>query len=131
MVYQMPQIVSATSTSQSRLLLPAEERSEFAVMGFDILRTGYLHAQAQPRCSRFYVMTNRTARDTSRIGHWKTFRKHYDRSSSTKRTTITKVDIFHYVHGVLHDPVYREKYALNLRSRFPENSLLLQLFNMG
>ncbi len=32
---------------------------------------------------------------------------------------ITKDDIFHYVYGVLHDPVYREKYALNLKREFP------------
>ena len=33
--------------------------------------------------------------------------------------TITKEAIFHYVYGVLHDPVYREKYALNLKREFP------------
>jgi len=32
---------------------------------------------------------------------------------------ITKLDIFHYVYAVLHDPVYREKYALNLKREFP------------
>ena len=32
---------------------------------------------------------------------------------------ITKLDIFHYVYGVLHDPLYREKYALNLKREFP------------
>jgi predicted helicase len=33
--------------------------------------------------------------------------------------TITKEDIFHYVYAVLHDPIYREKYALNLKREFP------------
>jgi len=32
---------------------------------------------------------------------------------------ITKDDIFHYVYGVLHDPVYRETYAINLKREFP------------
>ncbi len=32
---------------------------------------------------------------------------------------LTKLDIFHYVYAVLHDPVYREKYALNLKREFP------------
>jgi len=27
--------------------------------------------------------------------------------------------VFHYVYAVLHDPVYREKYALNLKREFP------------
>lgn len=33
--------------------------------------------------------------------------------------TLSKDDIFHYVYGVLHDPVYREKYAINLKREFP------------
>jgi predicted helicase len=32
---------------------------------------------------------------------------------------ITKEDIFHYVYAVLHNPAYREKYALNLKREFP------------
>ena len=32
---------------------------------------------------------------------------------------ITKQAIFHYVYAVLHDPIYREKYALNLEREFP------------
>ncbi|HEX6442389.1 MAG TPA: type ISP restriction/modification enzyme [Stellaceae bacterium] len=32
---------------------------------------------------------------------------------------ITRDAIFHYVYGVLHDPAYREKYALNLKREFP------------
>jgi predicted helicase len=36
-----------------------------------------------------------------------------------KAAAITKEDIFHYVYGVLHDPAYRETYALNLKREFP------------
>lgn len=32
---------------------------------------------------------------------------------------VTKDAIFHYVYAVLHDPVYRETYALNLKREFP------------
>jgi predicted helicase len=32
---------------------------------------------------------------------------------------VTKDAIFHYVYAILHDPVYREKYALNLKREFP------------
>ncbi len=35
------------------------------------------------------------------------------------KAAITKDDIFAYVYGVLHDPVYRETYALNLQREFP------------
>jgi predicted helicase len=36
-----------------------------------------------------------------------------------KSRAIGKEDIFHYVYAVLHDPIYREKYALNLKREFP------------
>lgn len=36
-----------------------------------------------------------------------------------KARPITKDAIFHYVYAVLHDPVYREKYAQNLKREFP------------
>jgi predicted helicase len=43
------------------------------------------------------------------------FRAHY----SATKPSITKDAIFHYVYAVLHDPIYREKYALNLKREFP------------
>ena len=42
-----------------------------------------------------------------------------EKGGSRKSRQLTKDDIFHYVYGVLHDPVYREKYALNLKREFP------------
>lgn len=45
------------------------------------------------------------------------FQRRYD--SANKRQPITKKSIFRYVYGVLHDPIYREKYAVNLRREFP------------
>jgi len=46
------------------------------------------------------------------------FRIHYELGKKPKRP-ITKNAIFHYVYGVLHDPSYREKYALNLKRELP------------
>lgn len=36
-----------------------------------------------------------------------------------KDKKIKKVDIFHYVYAVLHNPAYRKKYDLNLKREFP------------
>jgi len=36
-----------------------------------------------------------------------------------KGRAISKDAIFHYVYAVLHDPLYREKYAQNLKREFP------------
>lgn len=47
------------------------------------------------------------------------FRKYYEPGRGKKRRPVTKEAIFHYVYAVLHDPIYREKYALNLRREFP------------
>ncbi|MCC6134055.1 MAG: N-6 DNA methylase [Candidatus Contendobacter sp.] len=49
------------------------------------------------------------------ITHWSLsrFQDHY------ADPAITKLAIFHYVYAVLHDPVYRETYALNLKREFP------------
>lgn len=47
----------------------------------------------------------------------KQFRSRYESEKSKHR--ITKDAIFHYVYGVLHDPIYREKYAQNLKREFP------------
>jgi predicted helicase len=41
------------------------------------------------------------------------FRTHYNDPN------ITKWDIFHYVHAVLHHPAYRERYAANLKRELP------------
>jgi predicted helicase len=47
------------------------------------------------------------------------FKKNYQPGRGKKDRPITKEAIFHYVYAVLHDPVYREKYAINLKREFP------------
>jgi predicted helicase len=47
------------------------------------------------------------------------FKKQYQPGRAKPKRPITKEAIFNYVYGVLHDPVYREKYALNLKREFP------------
>jgi predicted helicase len=51
------------------------------------------------------------------VTNWalKVFGEHY----SKLEARITKEDIFHYVYAVLHSPLYREKYAINLKREFP------------
>jgi predicted helicase len=49
----------------------------------------------------------------------KQFQQHYHPGKGRKPAVLNREAIFHYVYAVLHDPVYREKYALNLRRDFP------------
>ncbi len=55
------------------------------------------------------------------ISDWarKQFTQHYKAGTGKRLEAPTKAGIFHYVYAVLHDPVYREKYALNLKREFP------------
>ncbi|MCH7663672.1 MAG: DNA methyltransferase, partial [Chloroflexi bacterium] len=47
------------------------------------------------------------------------FQKQYPPKGGKRGRAISKETIFHYVYGALHDPVYREKYALNLKRDLP------------
>jgi predicted helicase len=46
------------------------------------------------------------------------FREHYRGKTSCDRA-MTKDAIFHYVYAVVYDPLRREKYARNLKRKFP------------
>jgi predicted helicase len=43
------------------------------------------------------------------------FERHYDGSPR-----VAKDDVFAYVYGVLHDPIYRDTYSINLKRDFPK-----------
>lgn len=47
----------------------------------------------------------------------KQFHSRYGKKQGKRE--LTKDAIFHYVYGVLHDPLYRETYAQNLKREFP------------
>lgn len=49
----------------------------------------------------------------------KQFASHYKAGPGKRLPEPTIEAIFHYVYAVLHDPVYREKYAQNLKREFP------------
>ena len=63
----------------------------------------------------FYIYKEDGTNRRENITDWalEKFREQYGDSS------ITKWDIFHYVYGVLHHPVYRERYAANLKRELP------------
>lgn len=60
---------------------------------------------------------------TDNITDWafKQFTTHYAAEIGKGKSArkITKQAIFHYCYAVLHDPLYREKYAQNLKREFP------------
>jgi predicted helicase len=67
------------------------------------------------QCFPYYVYDTDGTNRRDNITDWglEQFHSHY------KDTSITKLDIFHYVYGILHDPAYRTKYAANLKRELP------------
>jgi predicted helicase len=48
------------------------------------------------------------------------FRSHYSNLTDFENLSgLGKLEIFHYVYAVLHNPAYRQKYELNLKREFP------------
>jgi predicted helicase len=91
-----------------------EERVDFAVLATDALpnKDMFLPSAGQ------VVARYRYAKSGERIDNitdWalNKFVAHYGKKG------VTKDAIFHYVYAVLHDPIYRETYALNLKREFP------------
>lgn len=63
----------------------------------------------------FYVYNEDGTNRRENITDWalERFRENY------KDATISKWDIFYYVYALLHHPVYRERYAANLKRELP------------
>ncbi|MGB7949002.1 MAG: type ISP restriction/modification enzyme, partial [Candidatus Binatia bacterium] len=119
MVYQWVNLYRSAGPS-NRFILYTQPGSQkpFMVGASDtICDLHYVGAAAAAEC----LALNRFDEDGSfvdNIADWamEQFRKTY-RAKSAK--PITKDAIFSYVYGILHDPIYREKYALNLKREFP------------
>jgi predicted helicase len=67
------------------------------------------------QCFPFYTYSESGTNRRENITDWSLaeFRSHY---SDNK---ITKWDIFYYIYAILHHPLYRSKYAANLRRSLP------------
>ena len=67
------------------------------------------------QCFPFYIYDEDGSNRRENITDWALaqFREHY------KDANITKWDIFHYTYALLHHPVYREQYQVNLKRDLP------------
>ena len=121
--YQMPSIFRDGYAANTAIVFSDRgSRSPFSVLASQEIPELHLCAstdgfQAVPKL--IYAIDGDTAR--ANITEWavEQFRKHYRPGRGKKGRPITRDAIFHYVYGVLHDPIYREKYALNLKREFP------------
>ena len=110
--YQMPQIFPHDISTNNRIISFCVNHRDFYVLAAD--RVVDLHFTGDTQCLPLYRYTD-TSHRVSNITEWGLgqFREHYDEES------ITAEDIFAYTYAALHDPAYRETYAVDLRQEFP------------
>jgi predicted helicase len=119
--YQLNQLFVAGRSSPAIVFTDTSPRAPFSVLACDGPFEHHLAASSDSfQCVGLYRFS-KDGDAVDNVTDWALdqFRKHYEPDRSKKSRTITKEAIFHYVYGVLHDPVYREKYALNLKREFP------------
>jgi predicted helicase len=79
----------------------------------------YVGAAAGTGCLAMYRYEGGKRLDNITDWALKQFSAHYKAGPGKRLPEPTKEGIFHYVYAVLHDPVYRETYAQNLKREFP------------
>jgi predicted helicase len=119
MVYQVPLLFGPDAGPNQAFCFSAEERSQFGVIAFNDVPNKDIFMPSAAQVLARYVFTEQGRQENITDWALAQFSKQYQSGKGKKDRTITKEAIFHYVYGVLHDPVYREKYALNLKREFP------------
>lgn len=121
--YRLPKLFAPGTLNPTIVFTDTSPRSEFSVLGCE---GPFEHHLAASTDSFQCVSLNRLNEHGERIDNitdWalKQFTTHYaDETGKGKGARkITKEAIFHYCYAVLHDPLYREKYAQNLKREFP------------
>ena len=115
-VYVFPSIFPTDETEKKNQVICVSSPGTndlFHVLLTDVIPE--LHLTGTSQCFPFYTYDEDGTNRRENITDWAltTFRTHY------RDNTITKWDIFHYTYGLLHHPVYRERYQENLKRDLP------------
>ncbi|MEY2719480.1 MAG: hypothetical protein RLZZ273_846, partial [Bacteroidota bacterium] len=112
--YQLPRIFPLPETENAVVCVSGIGSSKpFQALASDSIPC--LDILEKTQCFPLYTYDTDGSNRRDSITDWglEQFTSHYNDSS------ITKLDIFHYVYGILHDSAYREKYAANLKRELP------------
>ncbi len=115
-VYRMPSIFPTIETEfENRAICLTAIGTK---KSFHCLMSNHIpdyHLTGDSQCFPFYTYDEDGTNRRENITDWALdrFRTHYYDNA------ITKWDIFHYVYGLLHHPVYRERYQANLKRELP------------
>ena len=113
---QFPVILPAVKNENENLIICITNHTQIP---FLLQMSKYIPSQdvggRAGQCFPFYTYSESGTNRRENITDWSLaeFRSHY---SDNK---ITKWDIFYYIYAILHHPLYRSKYAANLRRSLP------------
>ena len=110
-----PLIFPIQETETENKLIWLKVGKEMPMFALMVSNIPDLLPQSGSQCFPFYTYDEDGTNRRENITDWALtqFRTHY------KDDSITKWDIFHYTYGILHHPVYREKYQANLKRDLP------------
>jgi predicted helicase len=113
--YQNLDLFPVAGLSNRTIAAVVEPRAGFSVLAADRLpNKDFFMPSAAQHFARDQFTTAGERLDNITDWALSSFTAHYG-----KAARISKDDIFHYVYGVLHDPIYRTTYAQNLKRDLP------------
>ena len=118
MQYQLPSIFGKNSEFNNTCIVFSDSafRSQFSSIAVNVIPEYHFAASTDGfQCLPLYVY-DKEGEQHDNITEWAftQFKNHYSTIES-----LNKLDIFHYVYAVLHNPAYRAKYEQNLKREFP------------
>lgn len=120
MRYQLQSIYPMRRPNLTILFTGAGSQKPFVTLATSNVYDYHLVGGAAATVGAPMWQSNSTEGGFDNITDWalERFHDHYEKGERVRRA-IDKDAIFRYVYAVLHDPVYRVKYALNLKREFP------------
>ncbi len=114
-LYMFPSIFPTLDTEKENQVIWLKVGKEWPMFSLLTNKIPDILPQGGSQCFPFYTYDEDGTNRRENITDWALteFRDHYDDD------TITKWDIFHYTYALLHHPVYREKYEVNLKRDLP------------
>ena len=114
-LYIFPSIFPNLETEKENRVIWIKVGREWPMFALITNKIPDILPQGGSQCFPFYTYNEDGTNRQENITDWalSEFRTHYGDD------TITKWDIFHYNYGLLHHPVYREKYEMNLKRDLP------------
>ena len=113
---KFPRIFPLPETENVVITVPSAGSNTATFLASDkIVDLNFVASSSPVQCFPLYVYDEEGNNKKDNITDWglEQFRNHYQDSS------IEKIDVYHYVYGIFHDPAYREKYAANLKRELP------------